>query len=333
MGIRLIVDSKLMAYNTQHRSKPIVSLFDDLARIIKYLHDKTTVGVVDEIIFVYDIGKSTYRLQLLPSYKGHRTYGKTHEEFNKDYQDITPDIAKNLGINTVGVPGVEADDLAGILLGLLEKKKTLFITADQDWFQFVFESNKAAIFDPRTYKLYTKRKVIEHSGCTTLGHFLMKKALLGDTSDGLHGIKFFGKTSYNTWVAEVLSKIPLDSMSYDEQIRTLDALYQDIGASNKRHTIHELYQDAGIEDFKGLFDINIKLGRIMSDTSLLTPYQESTLMEEIGSIEKFDKIDEDICASTIASKFSQHTNVFGGAFELEPETYDIYREVCNARSR
>ena len=175
-----------------------------------------------DVIILSDYGKSTYRKEIYPEYKGDREEkykdqteeekAKTHEFF-EGYEKALELCAKVH--NVVKLKGVEADDTAGYIInkyGHLYKDIWL-ISTDVDWDQYLCE--KVHRWAYTTRREFTIDNFYEHHGCDSPEQLTHIKAIMGDLGDNVRGIDGLGiKRTYNIVrefgnVFEIISQMPL----------------------------------------------------------------------------------------------------------------------------
>lgn len=156
----------------------------------------------NKIIICFDNGDGGRR-QMYPKYKENRLSIKREPELlmiekvaKKVFQEepsntvlIVPDFDPRL--KTINA---EADDMIATIALRNQSLKvpTVVMSHDYDLFQLIDESNKCYNYDIRTKNLVSERSVIERVGVhpRLIRDF---KALSGDTSDNIPGIKGIGK--------------------------------------------------------------------------------------------------------------------------------------------
>lgn len=148
----------------------------------------------DFIICVFDIeDKPTIRHKKFPDYKGHRK--PVEEELLKQIPRIK-EIVKAFNIPILEIEGYEADDIIGTLeihkdVKPLEK---IIVTGDQDIFQLVDYDTEVFLSGRnfRDSKLYGPSDVKKKVGISP-EQIVDYKALYGDPSDNIPGVKGIGK--------------------------------------------------------------------------------------------------------------------------------------------
>ncbi len=161
------------------------------------------------VVVAWDMPGKTFRHDLDEKYKA------TRKETDKDLVpqfDVTKDLLAAFEIPVVGVEGYEADDVIGTLAERLKKQhEVVIVTGDMDELQLVDEhvsiyTLKRGFSDT---VLYDPAAVQDRYGVTP-EEFLVTKALKGDTSDNIPGVKGVGEKT----AAELVVKY-----------KTLDGIY------------------------------------------------------------------------------------------------------------
>jgi len=148
-------------------------------------------------------GSTVNRKNLLSEYKGTRNiqritnweaFDNLEEEHDSKIDQIVRIIQylKLLPIKTTTLSKVEADDIIAVLCEKLVEKhnSTCFIvSSDKDFLQLV--TDKIIVYRPMEKEYYTP-KVIEEKIGLLPSNFILHKALLGDSSDNIKGIKGLG---------------------------------------------------------------------------------------------------------------------------------------------
>ena len=147
----------------------------------------------DAIAVAFDVGRQTFRLDKYPEYKANR-------------ESMPDDLHSQLGLiieglNAFSIPiytkeGFEADDVIGTISKKASKlnHRTLILTGDQDSFQLIDEEGCVRVLIPSKGDLieYDCEKVHEKLGVYP-NQVIDYKALRGDTSDNIPGIKGIGE--------------------------------------------------------------------------------------------------------------------------------------------
>ena len=144
------------------------------------------------IAVTFDVGKHTYRVDMYPEYKANR------ESMPDSMQMQLAEIIE--GLKAFNIPiftkeGFEADDLLGTISELAKNKgiKTMILTGDRDSFQLVDDEKGVSVIMPSKGEIitYNRQKDFERMGVYP-EQVVDFKALAGDTSDNIPGVKGIG---------------------------------------------------------------------------------------------------------------------------------------------
>lgn len=318
----IIVDSKLLAYNELHAHKPVVNLFSSIIPMINKIERETLTDVTD-VIFVYDIGKSDYRLSFWSQYKGTRNYSTVPDDFKSIYEDTVLHIARELGIKSFPIRGVEADDLAGILSNKITDE-VILVSSDLDWLGLIFRHEHVRYFNIKQWQLMGKQEVIVSTSCNSEEQFLIKKCITGDSGDRILGLPTIGPVKFSKWAEEAF-KLPDENLK-EEFLKLCSSIKKDL-------KVHQDYLDhAGISTCEELYDFNMKLGRVMSGIKHLSKEQVIDLSSwwKTSCIPREPNLQK---ASELTAQYSQgHTTAFGDPWELSEGELQKYKEIYEAKT-
>jgi|TARA_B100000085_G_scaffold232723_1_gene219949 5'-3' exonuclease len=210
--------SMLRAMNPQgHHIGGLVGFLRSLGYVTR-IFDPT------RIICVFDgKGSSVNRKNINPNYKAHRTntritnwgmFDSKAEEYEslaaqvdrlKDYLDCLP-------VQTLEMEKLEADDIIAYIALQASKsnKKVTIVSSDKDFLQLV--NNSVEVYSPIKKATITENNVKDFIGVIPENYNIVK-ALLGDNSDGLSGVKGLG---IKTIIKEfpLISRKPVSGLNY-----------------------------------------------------------------------------------------------------------------------
>ena len=149
----------------------------------------------DKIIVAFDISSSEKRTKIFSEYKAGRH--KAPEDLTMQFP-IIKELLKTMNIPIVQKDGIEADDILGAIAKKEGKKgnKIIILTGDRDYFQLV--DININIRYPKTimgkteYIIYDNYKINEEYGLIP-EKLIEVKALMGDASDNIPGVKGIGE--------------------------------------------------------------------------------------------------------------------------------------------
>jgi len=178
----------------------------------------------DKIILVWDgPGGSKKRKAILKDYKEGRKPLRLNRNFEFELVDVEKNkvdqrirlglYLKDLPVYQLSIPDVEADDVVGYLVKMFYEDEKVIVSNDKDFYQLV--SDKVSVFSP-TKKMFMTDKVIYETFGIHPNNFALARALVGDESDNIKGIKGIG---FKT----LIKKFPF--MSGVEKV-TLDQLFK-----------------------------------------------------------------------------------------------------------
>lgn len=201
----------------------------------------------DKIIVAFDISSSEKRTKIFSEYKAGRH--KTPEDLTMQFP-IIKELLRMMNIPIVQKDGIEADDILGAIAKKEGKKgnKIVILTGDRDYFQLV--DMNVNIRYPKTimgkteYIIYDNYKVNEEYGLTP-EKLIEVKALMGDASDNIPGVKGIGEKT---------------ALKLIIQFGSLEKIYEYIENSDGKEiakaTLNKLIQD------KEMAYVSRDLGRI-----------------------------------------------------------------------
>ena len=201
----------------------------------------------DKIIVAFDISSSEKRTKIFNEYKAGRH--KAPEDLTIQFP-IIKELLKTMNITIVQKDGIEADDILGAIAKKEGKKgnKIIILTGDRDYFQLV--DINVNIRYPKTimgkteYIIYDNYKINEEYGLTP-EKLIEVKALMGDASDNIPGVKGIGEKT---------------ALKLIIQFGSLEKIYEYIENSDGKEitkaTLNKLIQD------KEMAYISRDLGRI-----------------------------------------------------------------------
>lgn len=201
----LVVDGYALAHRAWHaypeltnnagrETQVTVGFFRQLLSKVKNLENY-------QPIFVFDSKGDNFRKALDSSYKGNRTPNP-----NSFYVQIDEIVKLCSMIAPVyQIPGYEADDLAGSFVSqkLKPEDHALLLTVDGDWLQLL--NSQVDVLQLMTIgapRYWTRESYFELNSGLTPAQLIDIKALCGDSSDNIPGIKGLGWVTVNRLLQE-----------------------------------------------------------------------------------------------------------------------------------
>lgn len=148
----------------------------------------------DYVVVAFDEHAPTFRHKIFAEYKGTR---KPMPEELKSQVPLLRRVLDAMGVATLSIPGLEADDIMGTLAkkSQAEGMKVSLVSGDRDLLQIADENILIRIPKTKSGKTtvedYTPSRVEEEFGVDPQ-KFIQLKALMGDSSDNIPGVPKVG---------------------------------------------------------------------------------------------------------------------------------------------
>ena len=227
----------------------------------------------------FDIGKN-FRKDLYTEYKDGRN--ATPDEL-KMQMPVARKILKAMGIKYYEMEGYEADDIIGTLSNraLIDPEyEALIVSSDKDLLQLINEQVEVKLLKSKDYIRYNKIKFKEDYGFDPI-RIIDLKALMGDASDNIPGVKGVGEKTAIKLICE-----------YD----TIENLYDHI------NEIKGKLQEKLILDKDNAF-FSKKIATIVLDVPIKDDFDEMKYEKE--HIDELTKIYEDLEFYSFMKKFTK----------------------------
>ena len=246
------------------------------------------------MMVAFDIGK-TFRHEKYERYKDGRR--ETPDDLKVQFP-VAKKILTAMGIKYLECAGYEADDIIGTISMWCEKDpeyEALIVSSDKDLLQLISDETVVKLLKTKDYIWMDKKTFNDTYGFDPI-HMIDLKALMGDSSDNIPGVKGIGEKGAIKLVSEYKTIDNIDKIKGATQIKLIDGK-EDAYYSKDLVTIYrEVPLDITFDDllYKGenadeLIDIYNDLGFY----SLLRKINTSDIKKEKSREEKF-KIISDI---------------------------------------
>lgn len=142
------------------------------------------------IVVAFDYGKKTFRNKLYAEYKGTRK--GTPPELKSQFP-ILKRLLDAMGIKYIEQEGIEADDIIGTIANKLDVQK-IILTGDKDSLQLINNTTEVWLTKKGISEtiVMNERSFFETYGLKPKG-LIDLKALMGDSSDNIPGVKGIGE--------------------------------------------------------------------------------------------------------------------------------------------
>jgi DNA polymerase-1 len=215
----LIIDGHALIYRAYHAfpktlTSPTGQLTNAIYGFTRILLKSIQDFDPDYLAVAFDHKEKTFRHDKFVDYKAHRP--PMPDELISQIEQVF-NVVETMNIPTFCMAGYEADDLIGTVTLLNEAKElnNLIVTGDKDMFQLV--TKQTHVFIPGRGKFskdkeYTPDEVFRKMG-VRVDQIVDLKALMGDASDNIPGVKGVG---------------PKTAVKLLKEFDTLESLYQAI---------------------------------------------------------------------------------------------------------
>lgn len=155
-----------------------------------YLKELETVRP-DCVAVAFDLKAPTFRHKAVSSYKANRK--GMPDELAMQMPKIK-EILSELGVKIIEVEGYEADDILGTISDIFSRSgnECFILTGDRDSFQLIRENVTVRLAGIKETKVYTPERIREEYGVEP-EQMIDVKALMGDSSDNISGVKGIGQ--------------------------------------------------------------------------------------------------------------------------------------------
>ncbi|MBR7007899.1 MAG: DNA polymerase I [Ruminococcus sp.] len=179
----------------------------------------------------FDLKAPTFRHKANADYKANRK-GMPAELAQQ--MPVIKELLTDIGVKIVECEGYEADDILGTLSKACADSgnECFILTGDRDSFQLVSDKVTVRLAGNKETKVYTPQRIMEEYGVEPR-QMIEVKALMGDASDNISGIKGIGEKT---------------ALSLIQQAGSVDGLYEKLGemklTPSVRAKIESGHQDA-----------------------------------------------------------------------------------------
>lgn len=166
---------------------PTNALFGFTSMINKIIAEENP----EYIAVAFDIGKN-FRKEEYDFYKEGRI--ETPEDLKKQ-MPIARDILDGMGIKHLELAPYEADDIIGTIVKMTEEDKdfaSLIVSSDKDLLQLISDETEVKLLKQTGFIRYNHAKFKEDYGIEPI-RMIDLKALMGDASDNIPGVKGIGE--------------------------------------------------------------------------------------------------------------------------------------------
>ncbi len=286
---------------TNSKGLPTNALYGFVSMINKIIIEEKPVYMA----VAFDIGQN-FRKKEYDFYKEGRV--ATPEEL-KIQMPIARDILDAMNIKHLELAPYEADDIIGTIVKMTESDpefSSTIVSSDKDLLQLISEETEVKLLKQTGFIRYTKDKFIEDYGIMPI-KMIDLKALMGDASDNIPGVKGIGEKTALKLLQEYESLENLYNNIDEIKGKTQEKLIEDKDNAFMSKKIATIYRDVplniNLEDLK-IGKIKPKLTELFKELeffsllkTMMVPIKddsESLDVEEITDLTKLDSLENDI---------------------------------------
>ena len=282
---RLIIDGNNLVHRAYWVSK-IQPTFNEHFHIHLFLTSVKNyiVQYKPDVVYCTWDEKADYKInkrkELLTEYKGNRDQKRNKEVHTNNH--IIKELLEYLGIKSVISQSYEADDVMAIFNHLYPEDRKIIITVDKDMCQLI--SKDTVVFDPIRKVEFNLNNFKEHIGYE-LVDFVKLKALTGDKSDNIPGIKGFGKVKIAKFLNNEYEMTDEEKIVFENNLKLVD-LSLTLSDKEEVQFVKEQFDtpvEASFESFKNRC-IELQFNQITKsiDTWYNIFFMKSKLLELLG---------------------------------------------------
>ncbi len=151
------------------------------------------------VAIAFDVSRKTFRNDISDQYKANR---KGMPEDLAEQLPLIKEILALMGYTTIGCEGYEGDDILGTLSAKclnMPDCECVIATGDRDCLQLVNEKVSVSLAKTKENVMYTPQRVADDFGILPK-QVIELKALMGDSSDNIPGVKGVGEKTATTLI-------------------------------------------------------------------------------------------------------------------------------------
>ncbi len=204
----LILDANSIINRAFYAVRPLTTkeglntnaIFGFLNILFKYMEEIAP----DYIAAAFDLPKPTFRHKMFDGYKA--TRHKMPDEL-REQMPVLKEVLSAMNINIYEKEGFEADDIIGTVSRICEESDVFccVLTGDKDDLQLASDKTLIHLVTTRmgntTTEVFDSGKVFEKYGVTPK-EFIDLKAIMGDSSDNIPGVKGIGEKGATALISE-----------------------------------------------------------------------------------------------------------------------------------
>lgn len=260
----------------------------------------------DAIAVAFDLSAPTFRHEADKEYKSNRKGMPDELAMQMPY---LKQILKYMGISCLTAEGFEADDILGTLAEACDSsgQECVILTGDRDSLQLITEKVSVHLATNKETIVYTPEVFKAEYGFEPI-HLIDLKALMGDTSDHISGVKGIGDKTAKPLI---------------QNYKTIENLYahlEEIKSASNRKKLSDGKQDAENSKFLATIVKNAPVSKNLSD--YVPAKQDSENLRRLLTELEMYKLLERLHLEPLASLDTEAEEIQESAPELKTVSYE-----------
>lgn len=249
----------------------------------KFIVELITKYKPSHMVVAFDAGKITFRNEIYDGYKATR---KPMPVELKSQVEPVKNMLNAMNIKVVEQVGIEGDDVIGTIAKKFDCKKVI-VTGDRDSYQLV-DNNTIVYLNKKglsNIKIIDENAILEEFKLTP-GQMVFVKALQGDTSDNIPGVRGVGEKT---------------ALSLIQKYKNLDGVYfniNEIKGTLKDRLIEDkniAYMSLDLAKINCNAELDLNLDEMQVKFPFTNEVKEIFSYNDFKSLVKKDEIFENIC--------------------------------------
>ena len=226
----------------------------------------------DYAAVAFDLKAPTFRHEMFPEYKAGRS--PTPPELKEQFPDAKECLSL-MGLHVMELPGYEADDIQGTVASMAhcnDDTESYILTGDRDLLQLIDDKITVLLATNNDTKVMKRGEFSEKYGIAP-EYYVQMKALMGDSSDNIPGVRGIGEKTAATLIAN---------------FSTLEAIYENIDderiTKSVRTKLTEGKDSAFLSRDLAKIDVNAPIGMTLEDLRI-KPVDKKGLYKKFTELE------------------------------------------------
>jgi len=235
--IDFYINKKKIEENFSTKEKKFNFLFNNFFHNILFL---SSFNNCENFVLAFD-SECKFRKEIYPLYKAKRNEDKNKEDLELIYSVLNYIYSLNF-LNKLKIDNCEADDIAYYFVEKNHKENEIVLFSnDKDWIQIINDFDNVKLFNSKRVLIEKEEKI------------LLKKAIVGDKSDNIKGIKGIGEKRFENFISNQ------ENLEKNKEIIEKNLEIIDIKKHKEKEKIKKIINEFSLlnkEEIKNIFHNN-----------------------------------------------------------------------------